>query len=183
MQSWEIHTVAGALYRIGIDSNGRWQVSGDCAGTPPGAVWEIRPPTPWPPRIGEPLELRAPLLPAVEDAPRIPGGLLVTDDVAEVRTVSGDAPVRVPLGRFVATPAAMALAEKLDIDILHLLERHLHGDWGAVAADGRQVNLQTLAEWHGTVLSCYGQGDARLWIATSIGHDGVATSLMLPTEW
>jgi hypothetical protein len=100
-----------------------------------------------------------------------------------VQTIEGDPPVRVPLGKFVATPAALARADEIEIDICHLLERHLHGDWGAVGADGREVNLEALTEWHGSVLSCYGEGGSCLWIATTLGDDGVTTCLMLPSEW
>lgn len=191
MQRWEITTETGSLYRLGLDADGRWWVSGDNIATPTSCCladgcWEIQPPASWPPEPGFPLEFRAPPRLSAGDPRRVPGGGKVTSPVTEVRYVPGSQPVRVPMGQFVATPVALALADELEIDLPDLLARHLRGDWGRIGEDGYAVNLEALTIWHGTVLSSFGEGDHRLWIATSIpgkGGKDITTCVMLPSEW
>jgi hypothetical protein len=191
MQRWEITTQSGSLYRVGLDADGRWWVSADNVESPASCsladgCWEIQAPSPWPPELGRPFEFRAPARLSAGDQRRVPGGGKNTSAVTDVRYVPGSQPVRVPLGTLVMTPAALALADELETDIPDLIARHLRGDWGRVGEDGYAVNTETLTVWHGTVLSSWGEGNRRLWIATSIsgeGGGGITTCIMLPSEW
>lgn len=185
MEIWEIETRSGSVYRITRDGSGQWWVGGENVQTPMShslvdGTWEIDPPTPWPPVLGSALEFRAPPDLALDDPTRIPGGGKLTSSVMSVRVL---APVRMPLGQLVMTPAALAVVDQREIDLPGLLKRHLSGDWGEIGQDGYDVNIRAATEWHGTVLSSYGKGADRISIATSIGHDGVTTTVMLPSEW
>lgn len=93
MQSWTIHTRSGSLYRIAVDSAGRWWISGDNVRTPISSYlgdgcWEIQPPSPWPPQIGSPLTFLAPPHLEIGDPNRIPGGGKVTSPVVDITAVS-----------------------------------------------------------------------------------------------
>lgn len=193
MERWEITTESGSLYRFGLDADGRWWVSGDNVASPTSSSladgsWEIAPPAAWPPELGSPLEFRAPARLSRENPKRVPGGGKVTSRVVEVHHIPGSQPVRVPTGRLVMTRGAIALADELELDIPELVARHLRGDWGRIGEDSYEANFETLTVWHGTVLSSYGEGDGRLWVATTIpgqgqGGDGIVTCIMLPSEW
>jgi hypothetical protein len=191
MQRWEISTQSGSLYRVGLDADDRWWVSAENVKSPTSCsladgCWEIQAPKPWPPEIGHPFEFRAPAHLAHDSPKRVPGGGKITSAVVRIQHVPGSHRVRFPLGKLVMTPAALALADELETDIPDLIARHLRGDWGRVGEDGYAVNTETLTVWHGTVLSSWGEGDRRLWIATSIpgeGGGGITTCIMLPREW
>lgn len=72
---------------------------------------------------------------------------------------------RFELGRVVATPGAVALAEREGLDLPGLAAQHAAGDWGEVDAEDRAANEAALE--HGTrVLSAYGAPPSRLWIIT-----------------
>lgn len=74
------------------------------------------------------------------------------------------------LGQLVATPGAIEVMERLGIDPLGLVARHVTGDWGDLDADDCAVN-ETALRMGGRIFSAYGaQGDdGCLWVIT----DGV----------
>ena len=47
-------------------------------------------------------------------------------------------------GQIVATPGALALIEQRRFDLLQLLKRHMHGDWGNCHPDDAALNFQAL---------------------------------------
>lgn len=82
-------------------------------------------------------------------------------------------------GYIVATPGALALAEK-DINLLVHLQRHLNGDWGDICEDDKAENEFSLK--HGfRLLSAYDTPHGQLWIITEA--DCSATTFLLPEEY
>lgn len=73
-------------------------------------------------------------------------------------------------GRVVATPAALALAEDEEINLLGLLARHLAGDWGDVGDEDSRLNDQALVGG-ARLLSAYGPEPYRIWIITDAETD------------
>ena len=49
-------------------------------------------------------------------------------------------------GRIVATPGALALIEQRRFDLLQILTRHMHGDWGNCHPDDAALNQQALLD-------------------------------------
>ena len=88
-------------------------------------------------------------------------------------------PISFPLGRIVATPGALALAEAHAVDLLPLLIRHRSGDWGDVCADDARSNREALGTG-ARILSAYRTDAGRLWIITEA--DRSATTVLLPSE-
>jgi hypothetical protein len=91
-----------------------------------------------------------------------------------------------PLGRIVATPAALAMLEGHGFSAITLLKRHQHGDWGALDAHDRVAN--ELAVKDGSrILSAYDINGERIWIITeAVGEDGVSrssTCILKPEEY
>lgn len=86
-----------------------------------------------------------------------------------------------PLGKVVATPAALALFEALNTSPLEYLVRHVLGDWGDLDAEDRQANDAALM--HGSrILSSYRlQGENRIWLVTEA--DRTTTTFLLPKEY
>lgn len=84
---------------------------------------------------------------------------------------------RFPLGRTVATPAAMALC----IDLASYMHRHHCGDWGDLCDEDKQANEDALI--HGDrILSCYQVGGGRrIYIITEA--DRASTCILLPEEY
>ena len=82
-------------------------------------------------------------------------------------------------GKIVATPGALALAER-GIDLLEYLQRHLNGDWGDLCEEDKAENLFSLK--HGLrLLSTYNTLFGRLWIITEA--DRSVTTFLLPEEY
>lgn len=89
-------------------------------------------------------------------------------------------PIFFPLGRIVATPGALALAESHAVDLLPLLIRHRSGDWGDVCADDARANREAL-KTGARILSSYHTAAGRLWIITEA--DRSATTILLSSEY
>jgi hypothetical protein len=84
---------------------------------------------------------------------------------------------RFPLGRTVATPAAMALG----IDLSSFIHRHHCGDWGDLCDEDKQANEDALAEDF-RILSCYQVANGRrIYIITEA--DRSSTCILLPEEY
>ncbi|SEP42855.1 type I restriction endonuclease subunit M [Nitrosovibrio sp. Nv6] len=92
-----------------------------------------------------------------------------------------------PLGRFVATPGA--IAEVSLPQMLHCLRRHMQGDWGCVCAEDVEVNNAAVRAGE-RILSAYpidenkpskGYGENTFWIITEA--DRSVTTFLLPDEY
>lgn len=93
-----------------------------------------------------------------------------------------------PLGRTLATPAALALARDLGVDVAALLRRHESGDWGDVCATDSGANdLAADPAIAARVLSAYdlpstgNRPGGRVWVITEA--DRSATTVLLPSEY
>jgi hypothetical protein len=84
---------------------------------------------------------------------------------------------RFPLGKVVATPAALAA---LGDDRFGLLARHQRGDWGEVCAEDVAENEQGVTAGR-RIVSAYTVNGTKIWILTE--WDRSATTIMLPEEW
>ena len=96
-----------------------------------------------------------------------------------------------PLGEVVATPAALEVLERMNINPWQLLNRHRQCDWGDLCAEDRRCNDEALVSG-ARLFSAYvvtpGSGDLtgaepeRLWIITEATDDaGVRNSTCILT--
>lgn len=79
-----------------------------------------------------------------------------------------------------STPGAIARMHALKINPADLINRHASGDWGNICDEDKATNDRS-AESKGMILSCYGEGDDRLWLITDPGHE--TSTLLLPEEY
>ena len=88
---------------------------------------------------------------------------------------------RFRLGQIVATPGALRALQESGQDPVHLLARHVTGDWGELDEHDRREN--ELSVQHGLrLLSAYTLSTGtRIWIITEA--DRSATTLLLPSEY
>lgn len=86
-----------------------------------------------------------------------------------------------PLGQVVATLGALIALVRTNQEVVELLARHQHGDWGAVNSADSGGN--DTAVRHGSrILSIYRLPDTTtLWIVTE--GDRSSTCLLLPEEY
>lgn len=83
-------------------------------------------------------------------------------------------------GHITATPGALDLLTKFNIDSRDLLRRHLTGDWGLLSEQDAKEN--ELSIQHGfRIWSSYPVGDDKVWVITEA--DRSATTLLLPSEY
>ena len=86
----------------------------------------------------------------------------------------------VPLGRIVATPAALKALKMAGQSPAELLDRHRQGDWGEVDGDWA-LNDESLVDGS-RILSAYRtKANVRIWIITEA--DRASTCLLLPDEY
>jgi len=85
-----------------------------------------------------------------------------------------------PLGKVVATPAALKLLSEVGEDAFCYLARHATGDWGELCSFDRRQNRIALREGN-RVLSSYPVVGERVWIITEA--DRSVTTLLLPEEY
>jgi hypothetical protein len=87
---------------------------------------------------------------------------------------------KVPMGRVVATPGALAVLEDAGQDAGELLARHNSGDWGEVPReDARENDLSVRRGYR--ILSSYRVGQSKVWIITEA--DRSSTCLLLPEDY
>ena len=87
--------------------------------------------------------------------------------------------VKVPLGRTVATPAALGTVSQSDI--VAALRRHASGDWGDVDPDDRAANDLALTSG-GRLLSVYELVNGiTFWVITEA--DRSVTTVLLPDDY
>jgi hypothetical protein len=92
-----------------------------------------------------------------------------------------------PLGKTVATPAALSLLAWFEVSYARLLDRHVSGDWGVVDGDDAHENELALQEGF-RLLSSYIVCDCatkncdehRVWVITEA--DRSATTILLPGQ-
>src|SRR5579862_9234575 len=87
---------------------------------------------------------------------------------------------RFHLGRVVATPALLSVAEAEGIDLHALLARHHAGDWGDVDKPDARANEHALKRGE-RLLSAYQVGGTRVWIITEA--DRSSTCLLRPADY
>nr|WP_238877028.1 plasmid related protein [Achromobacter xylosoxidans] len=86
----------------------------------------------------------------------------------------------IQLGQVVATPGALNLLHRANLNPFQMLSRHRSGDWGNVQTEDAFAN--EAAAIHGNrVISSYEVVGERLWIITEA--DRSATTLLLPEEY
>jgi hypothetical protein len=91
-----------------------------------------------------------------------------------------------PVGRLLATPAALEAIQSAGQEPLYFLERHARGDWGEVDQEDWKLNDESVREGS-RILSAYRtvKGD-KLWIITeAAGEDDrwTSTCILLPEEY
>ena len=85
-----------------------------------------------------------------------------------------------PLGRVVATPAALEALEVSGVCLAQLLGRHESGDWGEVLREDARENERSVKDGF-RIISSYSTGQERIWIITEA--DRSSTCLLLPSEY
>lgn len=86
-----------------------------------------------------------------------------------------------PLGRLLATPAALAALREAGDNPAHFIARHLHGDWGNLTAEDHRANDRALVVG-ARLLSAYTTRlGVKLWIITEA--DRSATTILLPEDY
>lgn len=98
---------------------------------------------------------------------------------------SGQGPVftaqpRFPLGRIVATPAALETLDKVGVTADDLLGRHQSGDWGTVDGEDAAENDYAVGR-NLRVFSAYTTGDDKVWVITEA--DRSATTILCPSDY
>lgn len=83
-------------------------------------------------------------------------------------------------GHIVATQGSLAFMEEHGIIDIILLARHIHGDWGDLCEEDKQVNEEALKHG-GRLMSSYKFDAGDVWIITE--HDRSVTTFLLPSEY
>jgi hypothetical protein len=86
-----------------------------------------------------------------------------------------------PLGRVVATPAAIEALTTTNTHPLTLLHRHASGDWGDLCAEDRVANRLALALGQ-RILSAYTLPNGeKLWVITEASRE--VTTILKPEDY
>ncbi len=90
------------------------------------------------------------------------------------------------LGQILSTPGGLQALEESGQSPQCFLERHVHGDWGEVCQEDKELNDQALIDGS-RILSAYRTlKGTRIWIITEASDDSghrSATTLLLPEEY
>lgn len=91
-------------------------------------------------------------------------------------------PVRLELGRIVATPGALTALSRAGQRAADFLVRHQRGDWGDVGRDDAAANDRAATAGDERVLSAYRlRTGTRIWVISEA--DRSATTVLLPDEY
>ena len=86
-----------------------------------------------------------------------------------------------PLGTIVATPKALDAIRHAKETPMHLLQRHMTGDWGELDEEDRKENELSVEQGY-RILSAYVLlTGVKIWVITEA--DRSATTLLLPSEY
>lgn len=88
---------------------------------------------------------------------------------------------RVPLGRTVATPAALELLDRLAVNGSDLIARHERGDWGQLSAEDWERNEIAFREGERLLSNYPLPGGECVWIITE--WDRSVTTILLPSDY
>ena len=94
-------------------------------------------------------------------------------------------PALFPLGRIVATPAALTALKDAGASPFILLERHQHGDFGDLGREDQKSNDDAIQSG-ARLLSAYTVGATRVWVITEAADSWgkrASTCLLLPEEY
>ena len=84
-------------------------------------------------------------------------------------------------GKLVSTPGALAVLQAAEVDVFHLLLRHVKGDWGDLDPSDKQANEMAL-ENGARLLSSYDLPiGEKVWVITEA--DRSSTCVLLPSEY
>ena len=90
-----------------------------------------------------------------------------------------------PLGRVVATPAALALLERVGVFPAAILAWHHHGEWGNLDEHDRAANNNALKNGS-RLLSSYEFDGEKVWVITEAVNDAgtrASTCILLPRDY
>lgn len=87
------------------------------------------------------------------------------------------------LGQIVATPAALELLRKLNLNPSTFIDRHVTGDWGDLSPADKQANDDALSPKHpDRILSSYKiPGNNKVWVISE--WDRSVTTVLLPEDY
>jgi hypothetical protein len=85
-----------------------------------------------------------------------------------------------PLGRIVSTRGALSIANEAGVDLLHMVSRHVQGDWSEMDGHDKQANRDAIA-FGNRVFSAYTVNDRKFWVITEA--DRASTTILLPEEY
>lgn len=86
-----------------------------------------------------------------------------------------------PLGRVVATPAALAALQRIGKVPQEYVKRHVQGDWGDLCAADVQANQHALGEGSRLFSAYQVTATLKIWVITE--WDRSATTVLLPSEY
>ena len=91
-----------------------------------------------------------------------------------------------PIGKLLATPAALEALQEADVDIIDLVERHICKDWGDLSDEDKRLNDEALHDGS-RILSAYIlPTEVKIWIITEAADENgerAATTALLPEEY
>ena len=91
-----------------------------------------------------------------------------------------------PLGRVVATPAALESLEAVSQSPQQILRRHAAGDWGDLSIDDKEANSKAITNGS-RIFSAYTLStEVKLWVITEAANESgkrASTCILLPDEY
>lgn len=84
------------------------------------------------------------------------------------------------LGRLMATPGAIEHLAEHDLTPLHLIGRHINGDWGDLGVSDKKLNDEAITDGS-RILSAYVVAGEKLYVITE--WDRSYTTVLLASEY
>ena len=84
------------------------------------------------------------------------------------------------LGQIVATPGVIDFLGDADINPLHLIARHVSGDWGDLGTEDKETNDAAVRDGD-RILSMYRVNGTKIYVITE--WDRSATTVLLASEY
>jgi hypothetical protein len=85
------------------------------------------------------------------------------------------------MGRLVGTPNVIRFCDEHCINIISLVRRHLHGDWGDMCESDKKQNDDAVRTGEARIFSAYQFEHGKIWIITE--WDRSVTTVLLPSEY